>query len=155
MVPRRSAPDPLDRMTERREAATVFRARRWLKIIVILCFLIVLTGAAFSIATQGRSLMTTCFGGFTLLGALAIFEVFVVRVELLENELLIASGWRWRRYQRSIVDHATWSAGSGVSIRLKDGSWVKLPELGYDSQSLTNSIRAWLRRTPISVDVGG
>lgn len=134
-------------MTKRRVAGTIFRARRWLKIMVLLCFSLFLTGAVFGFVTQGPSPTAIGFALLALLGALAVFEVFVVHVALLDTEISIATGWRRRRYQRSLLDHVTWAAGSGVSIRLVDGSWVRLPELGYNSQSLTNSIRAWLERT--------
>jgi hypothetical protein len=39
-----------------------------------------------------------------------------------------------------------WERGSGVSVRLVDGDWLKLPETGHDSQVRANAIRAWLKR---------
>ena len=31
-------------------------------------------------------------------------------------------------------------------MKLKAGGWAKLPELGYNAQGLTNTVRAWLER---------
>ena len=36
--------------------------------------------------------------------------------------------------------------GGGVYLKLENGGWGKLPDLGYNSQGLTNTIRAWLKR---------
>lgn len=46
---------------------------------------------------------------------------------------------------RSDFVKVTWEAGCGVSLLLTDGTWAKVPDLGQNSQGLTNSIRAWLK----------
>ena len=79
--------------------------------------------------------------------AYAFANTLFASVQLLEDSLVITSGLRKRRYARSELESVTWEAGSGVSIRTTTGSWLKLPELGHNSQGLCNSIRAWLKRT--------
>lgn len=132
----------------RRRPETAFGARRWFKALVVLFFLLCLSGAVFTFRVEGASLLAYGLVGFSVLGTFAVAEVFRVRVALEENELVIWLGWRQRRYERSLVERVTWAAGSGVSVRLADGSWVQLPELGRNSQSHSNSIRAWIARTP-------
>ncbi|HEX4984818.1 MAG TPA: hypothetical protein VFV71_01975 [Burkholderiales bacterium] len=68
-------------------------------------------------------------------------------MQLLDDSLVITSGFRRRRYARGELESVTWEAGSGVAIRTARGTWLKLPELGHNSQALANSIRAWLKRT--------
>ncbi len=46
---------------------------------------------------------------------------------------------------KSEITKVTWEAGCGVSLLLSDGKWVKVPDLGHNSQGLTNSIRSWLK----------
>ncbi len=48
-------------------------------------------------------------------------------------------------FLKESMQKVTWESGVGVSIQLKDSSWVKIPDLG-NSQSVCNSIRAWIRR---------
>ena len=54
--------------------------------------------------------------------------------------------WSRRRYPAADIASVTWEKGGGVYVKLKAGGWAKLPELGYNAQGLTNTVRAWLER---------
>lgn len=49
-----------------------------------------------------------------------------------------------RTYSRAQVVEARWEAGSPVSLKLVDGTWAKLPDLGHSSSTVAGAIRAWL-----------
>jgi hypothetical protein len=51
-----------------------------------------------------------------------------------------------RTIERSSIASVGWEGGVGVSLKLADGAWVKLPYLG-NSQGCANTIRAWLKAT--------
>jgi hypothetical protein len=44
------------------------------------------------------------------------------------------------------ISSVSWEKGGGVFLKLTAGGFAKLPELGYNSQGLTNTVRAWLKR---------
>jgi hypothetical protein len=87
------------------------------------------------------------FAGFSAFAILAVIELTQRRIELGEDRLTFFANFRRRSIPRADIDSVTWAKGGGVSLKLVDGTWVHLPEVGSGSQGLTNSIRAWLRRT--------
>jgi hypothetical protein len=85
---------------------------------------------------------------YMILGALWLADVFLTRIELGENGLRIVSfPFRSRAIPRTEIDSVTWAAGRGASIILHGGRGVSIPSVGRDAQGLTNTIRAWLKRT--------
>lgn len=80
----------------------------------------------------------------TVLGSL---DTAQRRLELTSDGVLFVANFRRRFIPRTEIESVTWAKGSGVSLRLTDGTWAHLPELGYGSLALTNTIRAWLKRT--------
>jgi len=82
--------------------------------------------------------------GVAVLAASALDSV-TTRVTLDPGALVIVSTFRRRTIARREIDSVTWESGVGVSVKLIDGAWVRLPDVG-NSQSRANSIRAWLRR---------
>lgn len=128
------------------EGPRVLRTRPWLAAVVLVCNALFLAGAAFSY--RGTRLTPT-FVAFVLLsvvGILGILELAVSRIvlrgDVLETRDLFSRG----RHEASTIRGVKWEAGAGVSVELVQGGWAKLPELGYNSQSLTNTLRAWLKR---------
>ena len=81
------------------------------------------------------------------MGALGVLDVARRRIVLGRSELRIVSMWSQRVYSRDTIDKVTWEGGVGVSLKLATGGWVRLPELGRNSQSVANTIRAWLKQT--------
>jgi hypothetical protein len=83
-----------------------------------------------------------------LIGTLAaIAEVATRRLVLSPAGVSLVSNFRRRVVPRADIESVTWEKGSGVSLKLMNGRWVALPEVGGGNQALTNSIRAWIRRT--------
>jgi len=62
-----------------------------------------------------------------------------------DNEIRFRGSFRKTVIPKNEIVRVTWEAGCGVSLLLSDGAWAKLPDLGENSQGLTNSLRAWLR----------
>lgn len=86
--------------------------------------------------------------GFVALSVSAcagVIEIATARIMLAEDILEVRRIWSRRRYRAADIEAATWEKGSRVSLKLAQGGWVKLPEMGYNSQSLANSPRAWLK----------
>ena len=83
----------------------------------------------------------------TLTTGYAVFELFYRRLELKEEGLTLVTNLQPRFVPRRDIQSATWAAGSGVSLKLTNGKWLHLPELGRNSLALTNTVRAWLKRT--------
>lgn len=66
----------------------------------------------------------------------------------LENEDLVVMRWgELQRVPRAHIEKVTWEKGCGVAVWTKEKKWVKIPEIfGYNSQSMTNTIRAWVKK---------
>lgn len=75
----------------------------------------------------------------------ATLESATTHVTLEADVMAIVSNFRRRAVPREEIDSVTWQAGAGVALKLKDGAWVRLPDVG-NSQSRANSIRAWIRQ---------
>jgi hypothetical protein len=109
-----------------------------------LLFLASLAGAVY---LRGPSLPSLAFGVLCAVGALGLLDVLRRRVVLSRSELRIVSLWSQRVYPRETIVSVTGESGVGAAFRLTSGNWVKLPELGRNSQSVANTIRAWLKQT--------
>lgn len=99
-----------------------------------------------SYRAQGLSVYALGFGAFSLLVLVGLADAVMTRVTVDEGGLTRVAGFRRLRIPRHDIESVTWEAGAGVAVRLKRGSWVKLPEIG-NSQARANSLRAWLKRT--------
>jgi len=82
---------------------------------------------------------------FALLAAAGFLDATVSRLEMDGDSLHVVSLFRRRRYVRSAIVKVQWEGGSGVGLRLSDGSWVELPDLGRNIQGLAHTLRAWLK----------
>lgn len=85
------------------------------------------------------------FGGFFLLGIAALFETLTEYVVLGANELRFRKSFRTVRIQKADITQITWTKGGGVSLKLGSGRWGMVPDMGHDTQGLTNSLRAWMK----------
>ena len=88
---------------------------------------------------------------YAIVGALWLADGFTRRIVLGSDSIRIVSisDFQSRTISRTEVDSVTWEAGCGASIKLRDGKWVRLPNVGRNPQGLTNTIRAWLKRTEV------
>ncbi len=79
---------------------------------------------------------------FLSIGAISLlFTKIIMHPDKLEIQTLFEN----RILAKDSMQKVTWGRGVGVSLQLKDGSMVKIPDLG-NSQSVCNSIRAWMKR---------
>ena len=106
--------------------------------------------AAFSFSTPGSAWQRIFAVGYLLVAFGAVVELSRKRLRLDDDGLYFVSNFRGKRIARTDIDSVTWAKGSGVSIKLVDGKWIPLPEVGNGSQALANTIRAWLKRTATS-----
>ena len=87
--------------------------------------------------------------GFVILGAFAVIDVFLRRIVLQNNCMMVVSlsDFVYRTITRSEIESVTWEKGCGASLKFYNGKWMRLPNIGLNAQVLTNTIRAWLKRT--------
>jgi hypothetical protein len=87
---------------------------------------------------------------YIILGAAWLADVFLTRIDLGHDRLRIVSiPFRSRTIPREEIESVTWAAGCGASLILRGGRGVPLPGVGRNAQGLTNTIRAWLKRTEV------
>ena len=86
---------------------------------------------------------------YAVLGALWLADVFTRRIVLGADDIRIVSfsDYLYRSIPRAMIKSVTWEWGCGASLILHEGRGVRLPNVGRDPQGLTNTIRAWLKRT--------
>jgi hypothetical protein len=86
---------------------------------------------------------------YAVLGALWLVDAFTRRIVLGKDSIRVVSisDFQSQTLARAELESVTWEKGCGASIKLRGGRWVRLPNIGRDPQGLTNTIRAWLKRT--------
>jgi hypothetical protein len=125
---------------------TIFRTPRRFTVLLGLMAGAVAVGFVLTFRQQGLSLVAVGLAAFAALSVIGFLDAILTWVELGSDSLTFVTQFRRRRIARADIDSVTWASGCGVSIKLVTGGWVTLPETG-NSQSRTNSIRAWLKRT--------
>jgi hypothetical protein len=125
----------------------IFRSAPWLIGAVVAADMLFVCGAVFSYHSQGLSRMTMLYFGLAAFGALGIVEALTARLLLADDALHVTKFWTRRSYPRATIRQATYAKGCPVTLELSNGQWAKLPDLGHNTQGITNSIRAWLRAT--------
>lgn len=124
----------------------ILRTPRWVSFFLLAAAIGL--GLLTFLSCRGQGPLSSCAAG----GAFALFllagaaESFTTSVRLAEDSLVVTSNFRRRTYPRAMLERVSWAGGVGVSLSLQSGGWVKLPYVG-NSQSVTNAIRAWLKRT--------
>jgi hypothetical protein len=86
---------------------------------------------------------------FFLLGSLnviAAVQHLGSSIRLLPDRLDYGSFGARRTIEKERIDSVTWQKGCGVSLKMKDSSWIRIPDLGR-APGVCNSIRSWLKRT--------
>jgi hypothetical protein len=131
---------------EQASRPTVLRPRTWLFALVLAAAILFVSGAVFSYLQSDWSWTSLGLAGLSILGGAGVLELVTTRIVLSEDALECNSLWSRRRYAAADIASVTWEWGSGVSVKLTSGGWAKLPELGYNSQGLANTLRAWLKR---------
>jgi hypothetical protein len=112
---------------------------------VVVAAMLFIAAATFTYVNSGWSLTSIVLIGLAAVACAGVVEVATSRIILSDDGIDFGPVWSRKRYTAAQIESVTWASGAGVSLRLSQG-WVQLPELGYNSQSLTNSVRAWLKR---------
>lgn len=137
------------------EGARVWRARRsrWILTWAVLVVVAAMAGVAF--VGQLALWLRVFFVAWTAACVAGLFELAGRRVTVDTDRLTLVSNFRRRVIPRSAIESVSWAAGASAALKLVDGRWVPLPEVGPPTnQGLANSVRAWLKRTA-APDGGG
>ena len=119
----------------------------------LLCFALYLAGLAlltihlpFGIPDRHRVWIVP---SFVIFGAFWLADVFLRRIVLGRDNIRVfsISDFQCRTIPRAEIDSVTWHQDEGASLILRGGKAVGLPSVGRNAQGLTNTIRAWLKRT--------
>lgn len=122
-----------------------FRAPRALKVATVICAVIFQVVAAIFFQTRGTSALTIAAVGLALFGIVAVLAVWLDRVALLDETLVVVSNFRRRIYARNSIVKVSWAKGCPVMMQLENGQWTKLPPVGSGNQSVGMTIRAWIK----------
>lgn len=109
-----------------------------------------LVGLAFLAGFVSERYRALAVGAFAIFGGLWLLNVWLTRIVLRHDGALIVSHFRWRFIPRTEIADVTWRRGCGASLNLVDDRWLNLPDAGQNPQGVSNSIRAWLRRSDAS-----
>lgn len=123
----------------------MFRARPFRFLWIIAIILAGAAAAVYSFTNDEARWMVFGSIGFFALGIISLVEAASDYVILDNKELRFRKTFRSVRILKSEIEKITWTKGGGVSIKRTSGSWVMVPDMGYDSQGMTNSLQAWLR----------
>lgn len=100
------------------------------------------TGALMTWRERGWTWVSVSLTGMAVLSVGAIVETFVLRIRLTDDALVVRDLRGTRTYAKQDIDGIAEAKGTPPSLRLTDGSWVRLPSV---TSSLGNSVRAWLK----------
>jgi hypothetical protein len=86
---------------------------------------------------------------YAILGVLWLTDICSRRIVIRNKSLDIFSlaDFQIRCFSRDQIEAVTWERPGRVLIKLKTGRWIKLPHVWENPKGLTNTIRAWLKRT--------
>lgn len=132
--------------TERSEYS-IYRAARFLWVIGTIMSVVVLGMTAIAFLVPLGVWYRVGFAAFALFSFAGLLELRSRKVVAENDGLTIVSDFRRRVIMRSQIESVAWEAGGGVSLKLADGRWHKLPDVGRTNEGLANSIRAWIKRT--------
>ncbi len=125
----------------------VLRTRPWLAVVVVEANALFLGGAVSTYVESGWNPVSIIFALLSALGVLGILELVALRIVLRGDSLEIHRLFSTRLLAASEIRRFKWEGGSGVAAELTRGGWATLPELGFNSQSLANTLRAWLKNS--------
>jgi hypothetical protein len=127
-------------------AIQTLKPKGWVLVAALAAAALFVAGLLFTYSQHGWTWLSIGFAGMTLIGVGGVIEVATSRVVLHDDALECGPIWSRRRYPVAGIASVSWEKGGGVFLRLEAGGFAQLPELGYNSQGLTNTVRAWLKR---------
>lgn len=101
--------------------------------------------AVFLYSQDGVSWISGFFIAFSIICIAGVIESFSMFIALDDDQIRFRGSFRKTVIPKSDIESVTWEAGCGVSLRLKNGRWESVPDLGINSQGLVNSVRSWLK----------
>jgi hypothetical protein len=125
----------------------MFRTVRWQIAAAGAFCLGCLVALGVAISRHGGSIAIAVCSVLTLAALAAFAHALTTRIALKAHGLEVVANFRRRFLPREIVETVTWEHGGGVSVKLVDGTWLKLPETGHNSHVRAESIRVWLKQT--------
>ena len=128
----------------------MLRPARYVWVIGVACFALSIGIALIGVLAPGPLWLRAFSVVFVAMASLALLEVSQRRIRLTEGGIEFVSNLRRRFVPRSEIESVTWEAGCGATLTLVGGGAIELPEVGRSPQGLTNSVRAWLKRTTAS-----
>ena len=129
------------------DAEIDLRPTKWFWGVALAAVLIFAAIGTFAFALPSPLWQRLAVLALNVIALLGIVDVAQRRLKLTHDGVFCVGNLRSKFVPRAQIDSVTWADGAGVSLKLVDGSWVHLPDLGRNSLALTNTIRAWLKRT--------
>ena len=80
-----------------------------------------------------------------MIAAKGTWEALAASVILKSGEIEFGSVLGRHTIRKEDIESVTWEKGCGVSLKLKDGGWQRVPDL-HNAQRVSAGIRAWLKR---------
>lgn len=123
----------------------LFRPSLWTTFFVAVAAVMCVVLAYFMHRSEGWS--WTAIGLLCLVpvGIAGVLDALTCRVELTDEQLIVAENLRRRKYARSAFVKVTRAKGVPASLQFESGRWLKLPHVSVGNQVLANALRAWLR----------
>jgi hypothetical protein len=134
-------------MTHRsEELPRVLRPEPWLLAPIAGAAIAFVAGTVLTWRQSGWGVVSFGFAAMSVVAFCAIVQTATTRIVLSERAIEFGSLLRRRCCAAADIASVTWESGSGVALKRADGGWIKPPEMGYNAQSLANTLRAWLKR---------
>jgi hypothetical protein len=123
-----------------------FRTPVWLRVLCVFAAIAFSLASYYLYTTEGWSWLTIGCGVLAVVAVAGAFDAFMTRVELYPERMVVVANLRRREYSRSAFTGVSWAKGVPVTLQLRSGAVLKLPEVGRSTQGVCNSIRAWLKK---------
>ena len=125
----------------------VFRVVRWQVQVAAALALGCVAALAVLDFEQVGAVEIAAYSVLTAFAVAVLAHTLTTRVAIQADGLLIVANFRRRLLRRTAIETVECERGSGVSVRLVGGAWVKLPETGHSNDIRTDAIMAWLKGT--------
>jgi hypothetical protein len=79
------------------------------------------------------------------LGIAGFVDAMTCRIELREHSLVVIQNLRCKEYPRALLVKASWAKGCPAALQMTSGHWLSLPDVGSSSESVVNTLRAWMK----------
>lgn len=127
------------------ETTKVFRPPTWMTLLSVCCLLLFSAVAFLLYKLDGWTWTTIASVLLVIISIAGLFDTLTSRVILSEDSIIIINNMLRHEYPRDMFVKVTWAKGVPVSLKSKEGKWIRLPEVGKGGQALTNTLRAWIR----------